>query len=1509
MTRGAIKLRMKKHSKQLIVVLGMHRSGTSVVTRGLQVMGVDLGNKLMPPVKGNNEKGFWEDLDINSLNIEMLNSLSIDWHFLTPIQSSDVSALRRNGYVQKAVELLREKASGPQVFGFKDPRVTKLLPFWKEVVAQSQLKANYILTIRHPLSVCHSLAKRDGFEIEKGALLWLDHMISSLVGTAGENCIVVDYDNLIQSPADELKRIAKGIQLQIDLLELKRFETEFLDKKLRHTFYQPNELVFDEAVPLLAREVYIEVLKVAMDDRQLDAASLQNKIARWNNEFSRQRSALRLADKLTSSLTEKEQTVQGVTSQLVERDVQLQELAAQIQALTNQLAERDVQIQALTKQIQGLTTQLHEITISKAWKVVMMLRRIRVFLFPPGSWQEQMVSLLLRGVRGLRVGGAGAVLAQGMRKIKQLLTRGKKVAVALSRSETDTKSGKETYVPLNQENVDPKNILAKVIAFYLPQFHPIPENDDWWGKGFTEWTNVAKAAPNFAGHYQPHQPDELGFYDLRILEVQERQVELAKKYGIHGFCFYYYWFAGKRLLERPLDQYLSHPHLDLPFCLCWANENWTRRWDGAEHDVLIAQEYTEEQYLHFIRDISLNFSDPRYIYVDGKPILLVYRINLLPNPQKAAEVWRSECRKMGIGEIYLVAVQSFGITDPRPYGFDAAVEFPPSYLSQAEVSLKSVKITNPRFAGKIFDYNTAAHLMLEKKHGDYTLFKTVMPSWDNTARRQNESHIFINATPSAYQSWLENVVSYTRKNLPEGKRFVFVNAWNEWAEGTHLEPDRRYGYAYLQATADAIQGIANKKFPFPPGWKLLFISHDAHKGGAQAALLSTLEWFKEHTSLSIKILCLEGGALLSRFEALADTIVLNELGGSLEGNKDELTERLLDFCGWEPDLIYGNTVVAGKAYQWLHTLGVPILTHVYELEMSIQRYAAEWMGDVLKYSTQYITPSQAVKDNLVKNHAVDSSKITVVYGAVSNEPLHQYESDKEKIRERKKLGLDARKILVVGCGLGMPFRKGADLFIKLGDILLHSGRTDFHFYWVGGFEDSESDLLNGIWADHRAKLAKNNLGDFVTFLGYKENFKDYFQAADIFVLPSREDPLPLVAIEAAKCGLPLVCFAGAGGTPDLVGDDAGFVVPFEDTEAMAEKILKLMDDLGLRTAMGKRAREKFLSQFTVERTTPNILSTCRKVAGQKPAVSIIVPNYNHAKYLPERLESIFNQTFQDFEVLLLDDASTDDSMEVLRQYVGYGDVRVYKSDQNSGSPFRQWLVGLDMARADILWIAESDDVCKPEFLENLLPAFRDPAVKLAYANSEVIDENGHVVGDYSSDTAEYLTSLSLTKWKSSYITNANREINDALGIKNTILNVSAVLLRIRQFDLSLDFRETLGKMRIAGDWYFYVRAIKDGKVYYDFRKWNSHRRHSNSVIAQTVSDNKIGDFFREFSIVQKYIFSSYQLDTGFRGKWEQYLLQQLREFSPGSSYDVLKQYYPLDEMRALISNVQSSHSS
>lgn len=352
----------------------------------------------------------------------------------------------------------------------------------------------------------------------------------------------------------------------------------------------------------------------------------------------------------------------------------------------------------------------------------------------------------------------------------------------------------------------------KAIAIYLPQYHPIPENDDWWGKGFTEWTNVTKSKPRFKEHYQPHLPADLGFYDLRLEEARLAQEQIAKQYNIHGFCYYHYWFNGKRMLYEPLDRKLSNPKEDLPFMMCWANENWTRSWDGADNQVLLKQEYGFEDDLDHIKFLIPFFKDSRYIKVNGKPIFIIYRPKLFPDIKKTITIWRKAVKEAGFDDIYIGFAQNVEHTFiPSEKGFDFGFQFQPNFGSQSgriNYGVNLLKRVKRRLRKKLglklerfnhyFDYQSYSNIQIDNGF-KRDIYPGITPMWDNSPRRQDNPFILHESTPEKYKIWLNHIKeNYPWNTVPEP--FLFINAWNEWAEGNHLEPCQKWGKSYLEVT-------------------------------------------------------------------------------------------------------------------------------------------------------------------------------------------------------------------------------------------------------------------------------------------------------------------------------------------------------------------------------------------------------------------------------------------------------------------------------------------------------------------------------------------------------------------------------------------------------------------------------------------------------------------------------------------------------------------------------------
>jgi lipopolysaccharide biosynthesis protein len=364
----------------------------------------------------------------------------------------------------------------------------------------------------------------------------------------------------------------------------------------------------------------------------------------------------------------------------------------------------------------------------------------------------------------------------------------------------------------------------KLIAFYLPQFHPIRENDRWWGAGFTEWTNVAMGRPRFRGHHQPHIPADLGFYDLRLEETRQAQANLARQYGIHGFCYYHYWFNGTRLLERPFDEVLASGRPEFPFCLCWANESWTRTWDGFDRDILMKQEYSAQDNQRHIEWLIRAFKDERYIRVDGKPLFIFWRLSDIPDARQLISSWQAEAIRSGLPGLYLCAVRNGHTVDADSdllrSGADAILDFQPNWKSFPPSGnlVNRLAIFGKRMlpeavfrafgrtvsASRVLDYSTiAAAKVAAQRPMDYTVHPCVFPTWDNSARRKS-SMIIQNDDAGKYRQWLEAAIGAVSRYEAD-RQMVFLNAWNEWGEGCHLEPDLEHGHAFLTATAEALR--------------------------------------------------------------------------------------------------------------------------------------------------------------------------------------------------------------------------------------------------------------------------------------------------------------------------------------------------------------------------------------------------------------------------------------------------------------------------------------------------------------------------------------------------------------------------------------------------------------------------------------------------------------------------------------------------------------------------------
>ena len=796
------------------------------------------------------------------------------------------------------------------------------------------------------------------------------------------------------------------------------------------------------------------------------------------------------------------------------------------------------------------------------------------------------------------------------------------------------------YVPRAPDALDANELNVRLIAFYLPQFHPIPENDKWWGKGFTEWTNVAKAVPQFVGHYQPHLPIDLGFYDLRLVDVLRAQVALAKHYGIYGFCFHHYWFGGKRLLELPVNNLLANPDIDLPFCLCWANENWTRRWDGSDHEILISQSHSATDDIAFLEDIIPAFLDPRYIRVGERPVLIVYRATLLPNARATAARWKEHCARKGIAEPFLVAARSFDILDPRPLGFDALVDFPPHQFSCVDIAHK-MAVINTDYSGRVYDYRKLLEAALRRSEEEFLNFFCVMPGWDNEARKPGRGYTFAFSSPQQYGRWLDAQCEKTVKRPYLDHRLIFVNAWNEWTEGAHLEPDRKYGYGYLNATAEvlrkynndieskALGAIDGSAVGLPGGSagtasdRIIVVSHDAHPHGAQFIALAVTRSLKREMRLEVEVVLLGKGKLKGDFAAL---VPIHDLSDS--GPEDPVARKLVQSLaqrGFTRAIV--NTTVSGWIVPMFREVGIESICLIHELPGIIRSYGLEKeAAQIASFAKTIVFPAPGAAEGFSQFALVKPENQAIRAQGLYRRNKWRFDKREARAELRSLLGLEPRAKVVLAVGYA-DYRKGVDLFVDCACRIL-AKRADVDFIWVGNWDLETRKAIE-------SKLPPGPGRNRIHFVGYDSDTDLYHAGSDVYALTSREDPFPSVVLDSFHVAVPVVAFASSGGASELVEKVGGETVSRLDTIGFAAAICRLLDTPKLAQSMGTTAQAYVDQNFSFREY---VFDLCDFMGVKRPKISVIVPNYNYARYLRQRLTSIKAQTCPIFEVIVLDDA-------------------------------------------------------------------------------------------------------------------------------------------------------------------------------------------------------------------------------------------------------------------------------
>lgn len=926
-----------------------------------------------------------------------------------------------------------------------------------------------------------------------------------------------------------------------------------------------------------------------------------------------------------------------------------------------------------------------------------------------------------------------------------------------------------------------KSRTVKTIAFYLPQFHPIPENDLWWGKGFTEWNNVIRAKPLFRSHYQPKLPANLGFYDLRSESAQVAQAELATSFGVHGFCYYYYWFNGKKLLNQPIENMLSSGKPDFPFCVCWANENWSRNWDGQNKHVLMEQQYSKESNTALIHEFIKMMKDSRYIRHNGKPVLLVYRIKIIPNWLETAEIWREECRKAGVGEIHLCSIR-FGLEPlegmPAQHGLDSYVLFPPQDMSFVDAK-PNVQDLNSGFGGTMYSYDEVVDADVSRFRPGYQwpVHRGAMLGWDNTARRLTSARVFVGCTPMRYRSWVKQILEQEDRHNPNNESLLFINAWNEWAEGTTLEPDQKFGTGYLEATSSVISaynGIKNtsnttmssleqtpknikyiKSFSpprLPDYWQgeatlnkdqptVLLCAHiSGHQlfGGERSFLdvMKTLKRLGFNIIVSlpssnnknyIAMVCEHAHAIYS-FPYAQWT--LNREADS------RLTLQFADIIAKHNiSIVYSNTIVLVEPAAAARKMGRISITHIREL-ITLDDSLRERIG----------LPIQDIIKSVFERYDFGIANSAATEKVFSRMNKTFYAPNAVDYREISTPNVISQKIKFGIVSSNIP-KKGISDFIEVA-VICQDLINEAEFVIVG-----PDNPHTAIWKN---EIASGKLPNNIKFVGYRESPRQAIAEINVLLnLSQFAESFGRTVAEAMAAKRPVIAYEW-GALPELVlHEKNGYLAPFGDVNSVANYVRKIVTDRRLINKLGSCGFKYITNNFSHDALFNKLSAAFSSIKksiewesitsqgydkSQTNQTSIIIPVYNAAEEVRNCLDSVLAHTPRDVEIIVINDGSTDLSISgLLAEYDGKGSIRVLHNDGNKG--YTQTVNrGISETGSNDVILLNSDTVVTPYWLQAMrASAYAEPRIGTVTAMSDNAGAFSFPQQGVANPKPEYLT--------------------------------------------------------------------------------------------------------------------------------------------------------------------------